>query len=136
MILSKAGMAKSAPNSSGPQITYIFELELKSDRNVCKDFILESGQYTHGCDEPGTIKFEWYPSPDHKCATLLEIFESSDAAKLRVENLIVSPLASRFQALFEIKSFLVLGEVNSDLLDMLTGFGAEFREYGGGFYQV
>ena len=136
MISSEAGMAKSAPNSSGPQITYIFELELKSDLNVCKDFILESGQYTHGCDEPGTIKFEWYLSPDHKCATLLEIFESSDAAKLRVENLIVSPLASRVQALFEIKSFLVLGEVKSDLLDMLTGFGVEFREYGGGFYQV
>ena len=136
MISSEAGMAKSAPNSSGPQITYIFELELKSDLDVCKDFILESGQYTHGCDEPGTIKFEWYLSPDHKCATLLEIFESSDAAKLRVENLIVSPLASRFQALFEIKSFLVLGEVNADLHDMLSGFGAEFRKYGGGFYRV
>ena len=129
-------MAKSAPNSSGRQITYIFELELKSDLNVCKDFILESGQYAHGCDEPGTIKFEWFLSPDHQCATLLEIFESSDAAKLRVENLIASPLASRFQAHFEIKSFLVLGEVTADLRDMLSGFGAEFRKYGGGFYRV
>ena len=136
MISSGIGMAKSAPNSSGPQITYIFELELKSDLDVCKDFILESGKYTHGCDEPGTIKFEWYLSPDHKCATLLEIFESSDAAKLRVENLIASSLASRFQTLFEIKSFLVLGEVNADLHDMLSGFGAEFRKYGGGFYRV
>ena len=136
MISVGVGMAKSAPNSSGRQITYIFELELKSDLDVCKDFILESGRYTHGCDEPGTIKFEWYLSPDHKCATLLEIFESSDAAKLRVENLIASSLASRFQTLFEIKNFLVLGEVNADLHDMLSGFGAEFREYGGGFYRV
>ena len=136
MISSGIGMAKSVPNSSGPQITYIFELELKSDLDVCKDFILESGQYTHGCDEPGTIKFEWYLSPDHNCATLLEIFESSDAAKLRVENLIASSLASRFQTLFEIKSFLVLGEVNADLHDMLSGFCAEFRKYGGGFYRV
>lgn len=119
-------MPKSAPNSSGPQITYIFELELKSDFSICKDFILESGQYTHGCDEPGTIKFEWYLSPDYKHATLSENFEGSDAAKLRVENLIASPLADRFQSLFEIKSFLVLGEVTADLHGMLSGFDAEF----------
>ena len=86
-------MAKSAPNSSGPQIIYIFELELKSDLDVCKDFILESGKYTHGCDEPGTIKCEWYLSPDHKYGPLLEIFESCEAAKLRVVNLIASSLA-------------------------------------------
>ena len=57
---------------------------------------------------------------------MLEIFETSDAAKLRVENLIASPLADRFQSLFEIKSFLVLGEVTADLHGMLSGFDAEF----------
>ena len=67
---------------------------------------------------------------------MLEIFETSDAAKLRVENLIANPLASRFRALFGIKSLLVLGEVSSELHYMLTGFGAEFREYGGDFLRI
>ena len=36
MISLGVGMAKSAPNSSGPQIIYIFELELKSDSMCAK----------------------------------------------------------------------------------------------------
>lgn len=66
----------------------------------------------------------------------MENFESSHAAKLGVENLIASRVADRFQSLFEIKSFLVLGEVTADLRGMLSGFGAELREYGAGFYRV
>ena len=73
-------------------------------------------------------------SADETSATLLELFEDSDGAKLRIENLLASSLVGRFQELFEIKSFTVLGPVIEDLKDMVTPFGAELRKYAAGFY--
>ena len=55
--------------------------------------------------------------------TLLEVFEDSDAGKLRVENLLSSPLAEPFQNLFEPTSFTVLGSIKDDLREMLEGRG-------------
>jgi len=48
------------------------------------------------CNEPKTMKFEWYLSGDEACATLFEMFEDSDGAKLRGENLLASPLIGPF----------------------------------------
>ena len=127
-------MTKSDPNVAGSVVAYIFELGLIGDPETCKDFIKESGTYTHGCNEPKTIRFEWYLSADETSATLLELFEDSDGAKLRIENLLASSLVGRFQELFEIKSFTVLGPVKEDLKDMVTPFGAEIRKYAAGFY--
>ena len=129
-------MTKSDPNAGGSVVTYIFELGLKGDPETCKNFIKESGIYTHGCNEPKTIRFEWYLSADETSATLLELFEDSDGAKLRIENLLASSLVGRFQELFEIKSFTVLGPVKEDLNDMVTQFGAEIRKYAAGFYRL
>lgn len=129
-------MTKSDPNTGGSVVTYIFELGLIGDPEICKNFIEEAGIYTHGCDEPKTIRFEWYLSADETSATLLELFEDSDGAKLRVENLLASPLVSRFQELFEVKSFTVLGPVKEDLKDMVGQFGAEIRKYASGFYRL
>jgi len=74
-------MTKSDPNAGGSVVTYIFELGLKGDPETCKNFIKESGIYTHGCNEPKTIRFEWYLSADETSATLFEMFEDSDGAK-------------------------------------------------------
>ena len=129
-------MTKSDPNSGSSVVTYIFELGLKGDLETCKNFISESGIYTHGCNEPKTTRFEWYLSADETSATLFEMFEDSDGAKLRAENLLASPLIGPFQELFEIKSFTVLGLVKKDLNDIVTQFGAGIRKYAGGFYRL
>ena len=106
-------MIKSDPNSNSLSVTYIFELCLKGDLKTCKIFIREAGIYTHGCNEPKTTRFEWYLSADETSATLFEMFEDSDGAKLRAENLLASPLIDPFQELFEISSFTVLGPVKN-----------------------
>lgn len=129
-------MTKSNPNVGSSVVTYIFELRLKGDPKTCKNFIDESGIHVHGCNEPKTIRFEWYLSADETSATLFEMFEDSDGAKLRVENLLSGPLIDPFQELFEIKSFTVLGLVNKDLNKIVTQFGAEIRKYTSGFYRL
>jgi len=129
-------MIKRDPNAGGLVVNYIFELALKGDLVTCKKFIIESGIYTHSCNEPKTMRFEWYLSADEISATLFEMFEDSDGAKLPAENLLASPLICPFQDLFEIKSFSVLGSVKNDLKDIVTQFGAGIRKYAGGFYRL
>ena len=129
-------MTKSNLNVGSSVITYIFELGLKGDPETCKNFIAESGTHVHGCDEPKTIRFEWYLSEDQTSATLFEMFEDSDGAKFRVENLLAGPLIGPFQELFEIKGFTVLGPVKKDLNEIVTQFGAEIRKYASGFYRL
>ena len=109
---------------------------IKSDPETCKEFINESGIHVHGCDEPKTMRFEWYLSADESSATLFEMFEDSDGAKLRAENLLAGPLIGPFQELFEIKSFTVLGPVKKDLDEIVTQFGAGIRKYAAGFYRL
>ena len=43
------------------------------------------------------MRFEWYLSADEISATLFEMFEDSDGAKLPAENLLASPLIGPFQ---------------------------------------
>jgi hypothetical protein len=52
--------------------------------------------HTHSCNEQKTIKFELYLSEDETYATLFEMFEDRDGAKLRGENLLESPLIGPF----------------------------------------
>ena len=82
------------------------------------------------------MRFGWYLSADETSATLFEVFEDSDGAKLRAENLLAGPLIGPFQELFEIKSFTVLGPVKKDLSELVTQFGAEIRKYTAGFYRL
>ena len=89
-------MTKSEPNAGNSVVTYIFELGLKGNLETYKKFIYESVIHMLVCNEPKTMKFEWYLSGDEACATLFEMFEDSDGAKLRGENLLASPLIGPF----------------------------------------
>ena len=129
-------MSNTEVNKENSIVTYILQLDVKGENKAIKKFIKDdSAPYTYGCDEPKTMRFEWFLSKDETKVTLLEMFEDSDAAKLRVENLLASPLAEPFQNLFEPTSFTVLGSIKDDLREMLEGWGADFRDYAGGFYK-
>ena len=129
-------MSNTEVNKENSIVTYILQLDVKGENGAIKKFIKDdSAPYTYGCDEPKTMRFEWFLSKDETKVTLLEMFEDSDAAKLRVENLLASPLAEPFQNLFEPTSFTVLGSIKHDLREMLEGWGADFRDYAGGFYK-
>jgi len=126
----------SCLNKSNSIITYIFELRLIKGVDEVKKFMREnSSPYVFNCSEPKTIRFEWFLSEDEKSATLIEMFEDSDAAKLRLENHSSSHLINEFPEHFEIKNFIVLGNIKSDMREKLYDWNADLRGYAGGFFK-
>ena len=123
-------------NKPNPIITYIFELELIKSVDEVKEFMREnSSPYVYNCSEPKTIRFEWFLSEDEKSATLIEMFEDSDAAKLRLENHSASHLVEEFPEHFEIKQFIVLGDIKSDMKEKLADWNADLRANVAGFFK-
>ena len=123
-------------NKPNPIITYIFELGLIKSVDEVKEFMREnSSPYVFNCDEPKTIRFEWFLSEDEKSATLIEMFEDSDAAKLRLENHSASHLVEEFPEYFEIKQFIVLGDIKSDMKEKLADWKADLRGNVAGFFK-
>ena len=123
-------------NKPNPIITYIFELELIKSVDEVKELMREnSSPYVFNCAEPKTIRFEWFLSEDEKSATLIEMFEDSDAAKLRLENHSASHLVEEFPEHFEIKQFIVLGDIKSDMKEKLADWNADLRENVAGFFK-
>ena len=76
-------MIKSKPNAGRSAATYISELGFKCDLKTCKNFITESRIYTHGCNEPKSLRFELYMSEDGTSTVPFEIFEDRYREKLR-----------------------------------------------------
>jgi len=123
-------------NKQNRIITYIFELELIKGADEVKEFMREnSSPYVYNCSEPKTIRFEWFLSEDEKSATLIEMFEDSDAAKLRLENHSASHLVEEFPKHFEIKQFIVLGDIKSDMKEKLADWNADLRGNVAGFFK-
>ena len=115
-------------------ITFILTLESNGNIKAVETFIKDlSVPYTSQCDEPNTKSFEWYFNKELNIATIHETFVDSDAAVLRVENLINSPVNEPFIALFKVISFSVLGNANSALIKALEGWNPVYFPYEDGF---
>ena len=115
-------------------ITFILTLESNGNIKAVETFIKDlSVPYTSQCDEPNTKSFEWYFNKELNIATIHETFVDSDAAVLRVENLINSPVNEPFIELFKVISFSVLGNVNSALIKALEGWNPVYFPYEDGF---
>ena len=115
-------------------ITFILTLESNGNIKAVETFIKDlSVPYTSQCDEPNTKSFEWYFNKELNIATIHETFVDSDAAVLRVENLINSPVNEPFIELFNVISFSVLGNANSALINALEGWNPVYFPYEDGF---
>jgi len=116
------------------QITFILTLEAKGNAKEVTTFIRElSVPYVAQCDEPNTKSFEWYFNKELNIASIHETFVDSEAATLRVQNLINSPVNEVFQELFSVINFTVLGNANSSLIKILEGWGPVYFQYEDGF---
>ena len=116
------------------QITFILDLEIQGTIEEAEAFINNlSVPYTSQCDEPDTNSFEWFLDKSLKKAILLESFLDSDAACLRVNNLMQSPVNESFQQIFSVYDFKVLGEVNAALRNTLEGWKPSYLSYEAGF---
>ena len=115
-------------------ITFILTLEAKGNAKEVTTFIRElSVPYVAQCDEPNTKSFEWYFNKELNIASIHETFVDSEAATLRVKNLIDSPVNEVFQELFSVINFTVLGNANSSLIKILEGWGPVYFQYEDGF---
>ena len=123
-------------NEKNEVITYILELELIKSVEEVKEFMRNNSSfYVFECPDK-IIRFEWFLSEDEKNATLIEMFEDSDDAKLCLEHLSTSHLIDEFPEHFNIISFRVLGNVRPDLLENLVDWEADTRDYTGGFFKL
>ena len=66
-------------------------------------------------------------------ATLIEVFDESEGALTRLQNLMSSQVAPEWMDRFEIESLTVLGEVSDDLQDALASMAPDVRTFAGGF---
>ena len=115
-------------------ITFILQRSVLPETDDIATWITDrSARVTFEFEEIKTRRFEWFLSSDNAKATLIEIFDDSDGALTRVQNLMSSPIAPEWMDRFQIDSFTVLGELSEDLQEALASMAPDIRTYVGGF---
>ena len=125
------GMDLTSGNGS---VTFILQMDVVGDLIEAREWIaVRSSKAVFENNEEGTLRFEWFLREDRKKAILIEVFEDSDAAKIRVENLFASPIAAEWQERFTLTNMLVCGEVKTDLIELLEPMDPQYMNFAAGF---
>ena len=121
-------------NSDSQEITFILELNTKGNlkKNVeeftqyLSDFIVER--------EPSTV-YGYYISEDGKKVTLIERYNNSRDGTQHGIDFINGPNFKKFFEIFEIESFITIGNASDEFKKFATdnGFTIEYRESIGGY---
>jgi len=121
-------------NSDSQEITFILELNTKGNlkKNVeeftqyLSDFIVER--------EPSTV-YGYYISEDGKKVTLIERYNNSRDGIQHGIDFINGPNFKKFFEIFEIESFITIGNASDEFKKFATdnGFTIEYRESIGGY---
>lgn len=121
-------------NSDSEEITFILELNTKENSKedvenftqYLADFIVER--------EPSTI-YGYYISEDGKKVTLIERYNNSEDGIQHGKDFINGPNFQKFFELFEIESFITIGNASDEFKKFTydNGFAIEYRESIGGF---
>ena len=104
-------------------------LKINTDLDTFKTLMNEMVASTKG--EQGTLNYEWFISEDGKSCHVFERYADSDALMSHLGNF--STFAERFMAAVEVTSLQVYGNPNEQVVEALTGFGADFLKPLGGF---
>ena len=84
-------------NKENSLVTFFFELDVKGDSEAIKNWIRDDGiPSSYECDEPNTMRFDFFLSKDETKATLIEVFSDSDAANFRTKILVAGPILEPF----------------------------------------
>ena len=128
------GAGQSMLNEYNGAVTFYLQMNVLSGVEDIADWITDrSARATYEFEEEKTRRFEWFLSADKAKATLIEVFEDSEGALTRVQNLMASPIAPEWMDRFEIDSLTVLGEVSDDLQEALASMAPDVRTFAGGF---
>ena len=121
-------------NNDDGTITSILQMAVAPATDDVESWISErSSRVTFEFEEMKTRRFEWFLSSDKTKATLIEVFDDSEGALTRFNNLISSPIAPEWMDRFEVESFTVLGDASHELREALASMEPDFRAFSGGF---
>ena len=121
-------------NGYNGAITFLLQMNVLSGAEGVTAWIQDrSVRATYDFEEEKTRRFEWFLSADKAKATLIEVFEDSEGALTRVQNLMASPMAPEWIDRVEIDSLTVLGDVSDDLQEALASMAPDVRTFAGGF---
>ena len=121
-------------NEYNGAVTFLLQMNVLSGAEGVTSWIKDrSARATYDFEEEKTRRFEWFLSADKAKATLIEVFDDSDGALTRVQNLVSSPIAPEWMDRFEIDSLTVLGDVSDDLQEALASMAPDVRTFAGGF---
>ena len=121
-------------NEYNGAVTFLLQMNVLPGAEEVTSWIKDrSARATHEFEEEKTRRFEWFLSADKAKATLIEVFEDSEGALTRVQNLLASPIAPEWMDRFEIDSLTVLGEASDDLQEALASLAPDVRNFAGGF---
>ena len=121
-------------NNDNGTITFILQMTVMPETGDVESWITErSSRVTFEFEEMKTRRFEWFLSTDKSKATLIEVFDDSEGALTRFNNLISSTIAPEWMDRFEVESLTVLGNASHELREALASMEADFRSFAGGF---
>ena len=121
-------------NNDDGTITFILQMTVMPETGDVESWITErSSRVTFEFKEMKTRRFEWFLSTDKSKATLIEVFDDSEGALTRFNNLTSSPIAPEWMDRFEVESFTVLGDASQELREALVSMEPDFRAFSGGF---
>ena len=121
-------------NEYNGAVTFLLQMNVLCGAEEVTSWIKDrSARATYDFEEEKTRRFEWFLSADKVKATLIEVFEDSEGALTRVQNLMASPIAPEWIDRFEIDSLTVLGDVSDDLQEALASMAPDVRTFAGGF---
>ena len=117
-------------------VTFILQMDVAGDTDEARAWVAERSVKTVlENNEDGTRRFEWFLTKDSTKAVLIEQFNGSAAAKIRVENLFASPVSAEWQERFTPTAFLVCGSVKSDLVELLEPLNPQYLGFEAGFHR-
>ena len=117
-------------------VIFILQMDVEGDTNEVREWVAERSVKTVlENNEDGTQRFEWFLTEDSTKAVLIEQFDDSEAAKVRVENLFASPVSAEWQERFTPTAVLVCGSVKSDLIELLEPMNPQYLGFEAGFHR-
>ena len=124
-------------NNDDGTITFILQMTVMPKTDDVESWITErSSRVTFEFEEMKTRRFEWFLSTNKSMATLIEVFDDSEGALTRFNNLISSPIAPEWMGRLEVESVTVLGDASHELREALASMEPDFRAFSGGFTRV
>lgn len=125
---------QSMLNHYNGTITFILQMSvIAQDDDIASWISGRSAPATFEFAEIKTRRFEWFLSPDKSKATLIEVFDDSDGALTRFQNLMSGPIAAEWMERFKIDSLTVLGDASDSLREAIAPMEPDVRTFAGGF---